>query len=185
MRSIRWINNYGKEEVLCGTLFHVREDCTVRDFFLDLDAGKPFYISGASDIFDRHPELHTMIDSKEIQALEPSNRTATQIFMGFPRMGSDIHSAMGVNIFRQIVGRKKWWFIPPSQTPYLKPSMNVRGISAHTKTMVGKDGGEVSPWMSKLERYTAVLNPGDVLINPPWCVDHPSLLLNYICFIIV
>lgn len=26
----------------------------------------------------------------------------------------------------------------------------------------------MSPWMSKLERYTTVLNPGDVLINPPW-----------------
>lgn len=75
---------------------------------------------------------------------------------------------MGVNIFRMIVGSKKWWFIPPSQTPYLKPSINVNGFSAHTHTMVGKNGEEMSPWMNKLVRYTAVLNPGDVLINPPW-----------------
>jgi hypothetical protein len=31
----------------------------------------------------------------------------TQLFMGFAGMGSDVHSAMGCNIFRQITGRKK------------------------------------------------------------------------------
>lgn len=67
-----------------------------------------------------------------------------------------------------IAGQKKWWFIPPSQTPYLKPSINLNGFSAFTHTLVGKEGKAVSPWMSKLERYTAVVNPGDVLINPPW-----------------
>ena len=34
--------------------------------------------------------------------------------------------------------------------------------------MVGKNGEVESPWMKKIERYTAVLQPGDVLINPPW-----------------
>lgn len=70
--------------------------------------------------------------------------------------------------FRQIAGRKKWWFLPPNQTPYLKPSWNVNGFSAHTLTKIGKKGEEPSPWLSKLVRYTTVLNPGDVLINPPW-----------------
>jgi hypothetical protein len=70
--------------------------------------------------------------------------------------------------FRQIVGRKKWWFIPPSETPYLKPSWNVNGFSAHTLTKIGKNDEPASPWLSKLVRYTTVLNPGDVLFNPPW-----------------
>jgi hypothetical protein len=48
------------------------------------------------------------------------------------------------------------------------PSINVNGFSSHTKTLVGKQGAIMSPWMSKLERYSTVLNPGDVLINPPW-----------------
>jgi hypothetical protein len=70
--------------------------------------------------------------------------------------------------FRQVAGHKKWWFIPPTQTPYLKPSINVNGFSAHTHTLVGKGGAAPSPWLSKLVRYTTVLHPGDVLINPPW-----------------
>lgn len=67
-----------------------------------------------------------------------------------------------------ITGKKKWWFIPPSQSAYLKPSINLNGFSAFTHTLVGKEGKPVSPWMVKLERYTAFMYPGDVLINPPW-----------------
>jgi hypothetical protein len=47
------VDNYSEEEVLCGTLSEVIEDCTIRSFFKELKAGKPFYISGASNIFDK------------------------------------------------------------------------------------------------------------------------------------
>jgi hypothetical protein len=67
-----------------------------------------------------------------------------------------------------VAGQKKWWFIPPSQTAFLKPSINVNGFSAHTQTFVGKEDGLPSPWLNKLIRYTSILSPGDVLINPPW-----------------
>lgn len=93
-----WLENYADEEVLCGTLANVVEDCTVRSFFSELEKGNPFYISGASIIFDKHPELHDMIDNAEIRSIEPGRRTATQIFMGVPKMGSDIHCAIGVNM---------------------------------------------------------------------------------------
>ena len=48
------------------------------------------------------------------------------------------------------------------------PSINVNGFSSHTGTKVGKNNEPVSPWLSKVKRYTSILNPGDVLINPPW-----------------
>ena len=89
---------YAHEEVLCGTLFDLIEDCTVGKFFHELQQGKPFYISGASVIFDHNPELHDMIDNEQIRSLEPGNRKSTQIFMGVPDMGSDIHCAIGVNM---------------------------------------------------------------------------------------
>jgi hypothetical protein len=93
-----WVQHYGDEELLCGTLSEVVEDCTVRGFFESMKAGKPFYISGASVIFEKHPELHEMIDNERLRATEPGIRTATQIFMGLPDMGSDIHSAIGINV---------------------------------------------------------------------------------------
>lgn len=163
-----WIENYGEEEILCGTLNSVRPSCTIKDFFDEVDAGNPFYVSGASKIFSRNPALAAMVDVPQIKDFEPGPRISTQVFMGLKDMGSDIHAAIGVNIFRQMAGTKKWWFIPPSQTPYLIPSVNVNGFSAHTHTLVGKNGEKMSPWMNKLERYTATLHAGDVLINPPW-----------------
>jgi hypothetical protein len=70
--------------------------------------------------------------------------------------------------FRQIAGQKMWClFISPSETPYLIPRINVNGFSAHTMTKIGKNN-DMSPWFIKVKRFTSTLNPGDVLINPPW-----------------
>jgi len=44
----------------------------------------------------------------------------------------------------------------------------VNGFSAHSLTQIGKFGAEPSPWLSKVVRYTSIVNPGDVLVNPPW-----------------
>ena len=81
------------------------------NFFEDLEAGNPYYISGtrvmrcgrliyigASKIFDKNKELHGMVDSPAVVAIEPGRRTATQMFMGVPTMGSDIHCATGINV---------------------------------------------------------------------------------------
>jgi hypothetical protein len=93
-----WVDNYGSEELLCGTLSEVVENCTVAAFFDAVANGRAFYVSGASVIFERHPELHDMIDNAEIRSIEPGVRTASQVFMGVPGSGSDIHSAMGINM---------------------------------------------------------------------------------------
>lgn len=96
-----WIDNYGNEDLLCGLPGEDPVDpavCNVKGFFKAWKEGNPFYISGASAIFERHPELHEMIDNEKIRSIEPGRRTATQVFLGFPGMGSDIHSAIGINM---------------------------------------------------------------------------------------
>jgi hypothetical protein len=168
-----WIKNFPNATVLCQYIETIKygtgaAECSIQEYFDAYNRGNPFYISGASDIFGEHPELLNMIETPKLTSLIEGERIFTQIFMGFPKMGSDIHTATGVNYFRQISGRKKWWFIPPSQTAFLYPAINENGFSAHTKTWVGKGNAKISPHMSKLERYTAILEPGDVLINPPW-----------------
>jgi hypothetical protein len=167
-----WNTNYPDEPVLCsekGPYLSITVDnCTISKWFKQLKTSNPYYITGMTDIFDRHPILHDHVNNAGINEIEPGKRISTQAFLGLPGHGSDIHCAAGVNIFRMVTGTKKWWFIPPSQTAYIKPSINLNGFSAFTHTLVGKEGKEVSPWMTKLERYTVVVQPGDVLINPPW-----------------
>jgi len=156
-----WLENYPDNKVLCGYVDRTEKDpfCTVREFFEGIEKGEPFYISGGSSIFDKNPELRDMIESDFVHDnIEMNNdRVATQVFMGLPDMGSDLHNAIGCNVFRQIAGRKKWWFIPPSWTAYVFPSININGFSSHTKTLIGKGGDNPSPWLGKLLRYTAEL----------------------------
>ena len=92
----------------------------------------------------------------------------SQIFIGYEKMGSDIHAAMGCNIFRQIVGRKKWWLIPMSELPLLSPRLNAGAFSIETKTLIGRGDVDPSPWIGKLNRWEVEVNPGDMLFNPPW-----------------
>ena len=48
------------------------ENCTVAAFFQAIDNGKPFYISGASVIFEHNPALHDMIDNEQIRSIGTS-----------------------------------------------------------------------------------------------------------------
>jgi len=167
-----WLENYGDEPVLCKYIEHIRNGespaCTVKDAIGSLNQTDRLYISGESKLFVRRPELLEMVQSELTSKFAPGKAVFTQIFLGFFGMGSDVHAAVGCNMFRMIAGRKKWWLFPPSQTPYLMSSLNQNGFSAHTMTLVGKGGEEPSPWMNKLERYTVTLEPGDMLLNTAW-----------------
>jgi hypothetical protein len=109
-------------------------------------------------------------DSNVLEQLIPGRHVFTQLFMGYGGMGSDVHSALGCNLFHQVVGKKKWTVFPPSQAPYLLPSLNPNGLSVYTLTRLGsgKVGTEPSPWLSKLERYSVILEPGDIFFDAPW-----------------
>jgi len=165
-----WLENYGNEEVLCKYVVKAGDApaCTVKDAINLENPSERLYISGEARIFQRRKELEDMVASDFINSVSPGSPVFTQLFLGYGNMGSDVHSAIGCNMFRQVVGRKKWWLIPVSQTAYVYPSLNPNGFSAHTLTKIGKGNEEPSPWLSKIERYTVTLNPGDVLLNPPW-----------------
>lgn len=165
-----WLDNYGNEAVLCKYVVKAGDApaCTIKDAINVDNPSERLYISGEARLFQRHKELEEMVSSDFINSVSPGTPVFTQLFLGYGNMGSDIHAAIGCNMFRQIVGRKKWWLIPVSQTPYVYPSLNPNGFSAHTLTKIGKGNEDPSPWLTKIERYTVTLNPGDVLLNPPW-----------------
>lgn len=167
-----WASEYGDEEVLCKYVNQISDgdapSCTVKSSFGSPDGSNRMYISGESRLFIRRPELQNMIESEKVDAIAPGRAVFTQLFMGYSDMGSDVHAAVGCNLFRQIVGRKKWWLIPVSQTPYVYPSLNPNGFSAHSKTKIGKGNEEPSPFLKKIQRYTVTLEPGDLLLNPAW-----------------
>lgn len=168
-----WKENYGSENVLCKYVEQVKgagdaPECSIASSFGNADGSDRMYISGESRLFVRNPELQKMVANSDVDSIAPGDAVFTQLFMGYPGMGSDIHGAMGTNMFRQIAGRKKWWLIPPHQTYIVNPSLNPNGFSAHTLTKIGKGNEDPSPWLSKIQRFTVTLEPGDVLLNPAW-----------------
>lgn len=169
-----WIENYGEEPVLCKMVDGLKQgdapSCTVEQAFSSYadDKGGRLYISGESKIFQRHPELLGDVTNEYLESLAPGKQVFTQLFLGYPGTGSDVHAAIGCNFFRMIAGRKKWWLIPQSQTAYVFASINPNGFSAHTKTKIGKGTDTPSPWLKKIERYTIELEPGDLLLNTAW-----------------
>jgi hypothetical protein len=68
-----WLDSYKDEPVLCGTFTQVVENCTIGTFFDHINQGKPFYVSGASHITSRNPELFESIDSEILRNLEPGD----------------------------------------------------------------------------------------------------------------
>ena len=70
-------------------------------------------------------------------------------------------------MFRQISGQKRWTALAPSATKYLCPYF-VPG-SAVVKPCVQDFEPELrDAWFKRLPRMETILNPGDVIYNPPW-----------------
>lgn len=180
-REDYWIKEYGSEEVLCHQVYVSKEEvnitdpsevyCTIEEFFKKKKETRSdsLYVSGATSIFSRRPELQRLVKtaSGDHNILDTEAR-AHQLFMGFGGDGSETHGAMASNIFYQVAGRKSWMFFPPSQTPYLKAQMNAAPYAHITDTVAQTVKKGISPWVSKLDRYQAILEPGDMLFNPSW-----------------
>lgn len=162
-----WLERYPREQVLAadadGSYLWPVAQALSRD---------DVYISGSAAIFARRPELAAMVETPLSRAVTPNTAGATpvfyQLFLGHAGQGATVHCAMTVNLFRQISGRKKWYFLPPSQTPYLRAKIFTNGYAATSHTLQPLRDAPGSPWFGRLERYTATLEPGDLMINPPW-----------------
>jgi hypothetical protein len=163
-----WKNSYSDARVLC-TSPKSTGGYTVKEFF---DANHFLYVQGATSLFERHPELKDMVESDITRRIAPGEAGKAplfyQLFMGWKNQGSTVHCAIGQNVFRQIAGRKRWYFFAPSETPYVYPKLYDNGFSATSKTVQHHARGTGTEWFGKLKRYCTVLEPGDVLIVPPW-----------------
>jgi hypothetical protein len=97
-----WLQRFPDEELLCSQkgphLPEQVDNCTFTTFATRLKSNNPVYISGATTIFEKHPELHDMVNNANIDQIEPGKRISTQMFFGIPGMGTDIHCAAGVNM---------------------------------------------------------------------------------------
>jgi hypothetical protein len=92
-----------------------------------------------------------------------------QLFVGREGTGSPFHHAAVYNMFYMIDGKKQWWFIDPYDTflsyPIAVLGKAVGGMMCLWPNHYHKEAFPLFPYCPI---YSAVLETGDVLFNPPW-----------------
>ena len=127
------------------------------------------YCANADAPFKACPELTDDLGIPKLQPYLNRRNTWNQFFIGQKSTGSGYHCAGIWNFFHMVEGKKKWVFVDPEYTWMLYPSMITSAMAY---------GSLVSfPWKADLSyyrmykycpRFWVDLEPGDVLLNPPW-----------------
>ncbi|MDZ4689590.1 MAG: cupin-like domain-containing protein [Planctomycetaceae bacterium] len=127
------------------------------------------YCANADAPFRAFPELIEELSIPKLQPYLRRDYRFSQFFVGQKATGSGLHCAGIWNFFYMIEGQKKWWFVDPENTWMVYPSVNV-GVLAFAALVSMPDKCDLNTYklFKHCPRYSVVLNPGDVLLNPPW-----------------
>lgn len=147
----------------------------LKDVIDSANSNEKLYIAFCADIFSAYPELLdelSCLDFQEYMGGASARFVGAQLFLGADSStGSDVHCANGNNLFFQIQGRKKWTFIHPDYLWLMYPMLD--RFFLYCASFVKRDYDEAyldqyAPLQKYVPTYEAVLEPGDILLNPPW-----------------
>jgi hypothetical protein len=148
---------------------------TLREVIDSQGTSQRLYVRNATDLFRAHPELLDELNCEEF-ARQMGGRgtmfTGVQLFLGVhATTGTDFHCANNLNLFYQIEGRKLWRFVHPEHSWMMYPLMNRHLMFCASNVRREFDAEylrEHFPLYEYCPRQEVVLEPGDILINPPW-----------------
>ena len=181
--SVRnWSPSYFKENYGAYRIFYTSTEKIINDDGLTMGefidgvlAGNTnrAYIENMSDIFNAHPELHEQLPISKIAALlkDYAYYQNTQIFIGGRGTGASLHAANELNVFINVHGQKRWHFIHPKYSICLYTTLQNQGIfvGSPVKHRAPKRFLEKEfPLYNRIPKQTITLEPGDILLNPPW-----------------
>lgn len=178
-----WSPEYFKEH--CGDfkIFYTTTDQIINDngtclsdFIDQIVAGSKnrAYVENLSDIFNAFPELHEHLGlDKVAQYLGDyaSYHKIAQLFFGGVGTGAVFHCANELNCFLNIYGQKKWKFVHPKYSIAMQSTLMNKGyfVGSFIKHNAPKGYLEAkSPLYNRIPKLTITLEPGDLLLNPPW-----------------
>lgn len=179
--SLDWLlENFGDARIQCIppniysllgeevklTEMSVREFCTRDDY-------RNHYINNHHSIFNEK-DFDDKCCGRDVDKFRGIKHIVCQWFISRSnKTGTPLHCANGDNMFINIKGRKEWHFIHPSYTPLLSASLSKYGVYAvaDVEKSLNKDWEtiiEKHPHFKYIPIYKAVLEEGDVMLNPPW-----------------
>ncbi len=149
-------------------------DGTISDVVADIAAGREqgLYLHNVANLFLDHPELEGQFPHKELMELvAPARVFGFQFYLGGAKTGTSWHCASGTNFFFNIHGRKRWKLAHPRSSPWMYASQHEKGFNHYSPVSHEKSAAEQKdkyPLFSYVGECDSVLEPGDVLLVPPW-----------------
>lgn len=129
------------------------------------------YLQNCDSVFAACPELLEHLQMDRLERLLPGLiYVHPQLFLGRDGLGSPFHCAPVWNLFHLFEGRKRWTFVHPGHIAFMYPQV-VPWIYTPITSHVGfgdEDDLRRCPLYERCPRYEVTLEPGDVLLNPPW-----------------
>ncbi|MEM7409093.1 MAG: cupin-like domain-containing protein [Myxococcota bacterium] len=134
-----------------------------------LGAGDARYVANSEQLLLRHPELVRQLDVDRYRAWTGGRPYALQLFLG-ARSGSGLsfHCANNLNLFTMLHGRKRWTFVDPAYSYAMYPW--VTRDAAYVASILDHPDipSSHTDLFASCPREEVVLEPGDVLVSPPW-----------------
>ena len=117
-------------------------------------------------ILDQHPELLNDMGVDWLKSASNNRAKGSikhQLFMGGAGTSTQMHCAIGSNLFIQVYGKKQWWIYSNKNSPLLEPIVD-RSVFFRSKASGESPEGN----FKKADGWTVILEPGDILYNPPF-----------------
>lgn len=90
-----------------------------------------------------------------------------KMYVGGPMTSTSFHCAPIMNLYLQVHGRKRWVLVAPRFTPFMYAALS-KGLNWQSRVDFRDPDIQDAPLYRYVDRYETVLEPGDVLWNPPW-----------------
>ena len=129
------------------------------------------------NLLHRHPEHYQDFDMNWLRALSHKRKyfESCQAFIGPANSETEIHNAHISNFFIQVYGKKEWILYPNFNVPFIDPPSTLNGIFRNSPSRINGQPFnpfhpyyEGYPYFKYLDGYHLVLEPGDILYNPPF-----------------
>jgi hypothetical protein len=162
----------------------VEDEMSLRDIVANLDSPKGGYARFVP-ILNNHPELYQDFDTQWLaQRIARDGRVKlwnqtgkgkslrSHLFIGAKTKKTEIHCALTNNFFINVYGKKRWFIVSPAANPLIYSPVNWGpGVFGTEVSPTDPDDGRHPLWRY-VDMYEVVLEPGDILFNPPFWWHH-------------
>jgi hypothetical protein len=136
---------------------------------------RKLYVRNTANLVHAHPELIDELGCLDFRPTADGPKilfAGAQVFVGVHRKsGTDWHCAGNINVNYQLRGRKKWYFVHPEHSWFMYPVVTDHMMFCASFVPVSGDAAvqdRYLPLYQYCPRMEAIVEPGDILLNPPW-----------------